>query len=232
MADISTQELTIKTTEITGKDTDGAEVYRYRLMRIWDTKSRPLMVIGCNPSNASIINVDPTMNKVSCAAHAAGYGGIIMSNLFAFRTPSPSEMMKTERNKAPKGKHENFVYVIGKENALDLQEAATLVDDVVFAFGEIVKNTEWGKARQNAVETYAREVMLAFHQERKNLFAFALNQSGYPQHPLYLKKNIEDKNGWERIDNQNGKWVKLFNDRWIPMFKEDVFTNNAPYKKY
>ena len=73
----------ITTTEHTGSNNHGHSVYRYRLMRIWNEKEKPLMIIGCNPSKANVCTTDPTMDKVSNIAFNNGYGGVIVSNLFA-----------------------------------------------------------------------------------------------------------------------------------------------------
>ena len=77
------QKSSITITEHTGCDNRGNSVYRYRLMRIWNEKDKPLMIIGCNPSKANVCTTDPTMDKVSNIAFNNGYGGVIMSNLFA-----------------------------------------------------------------------------------------------------------------------------------------------------
>ena len=90
---------------ITGCDNQGNSAYRYRLMRIWNEKEKPLMIIGCNPSIASVFTTDPTMDKVSNIAMANGYGGVIMSNLFAYRDTSQEEMKKVGRA--------GILYVIG-----------------------------------------------------------------------------------------------------------------------
>ncbi len=48
--------------------------------------ARTLVVVGCNPSKASDLEPDPTMQNVCRIAHANGYDGILMINLSAERT--------------------------------------------------------------------------------------------------------------------------------------------------
>ena len=67
--------------------------YRYALWRTWDDEKGKAMFIGLNPSTADEIEDDRTIKRCISYAKQWGYGGIIMGNLFAYRTPSPAEMM-------------------------------------------------------------------------------------------------------------------------------------------
>jgi hypothetical protein len=51
------------------------------------------MFIGLNPSTADEVEDDRTIRRCISYAKQWGYGGIIVANLFAYRTPSPAEMM-------------------------------------------------------------------------------------------------------------------------------------------
>ena len=51
------------------------------------------MFIGLNPSTADEVENDRTISRCISYAKQWGYGGIIMANLFAFRTSSPAEMI-------------------------------------------------------------------------------------------------------------------------------------------
>ena len=57
--------------------------YRYVLYRTWDKNKREVMFIGLNPSTADEINDDITIRRCISYTKQWGYGGIIMSNLFA-----------------------------------------------------------------------------------------------------------------------------------------------------
>ncbi|MEK6791851.1 MAG: DUF1643 domain-containing protein, partial [Deltaproteobacteria bacterium] len=67
-------------------------LYRYALWRTWDESQDKVMFIGLNPSTADATNDDRTISRCRSYAEQWRYGGIIMGNLFAFRTSSPAEM--------------------------------------------------------------------------------------------------------------------------------------------
>jgi len=135
--------------------------YRYQLWRIWD-KSRPLaMFIGLNPSTANESADDPTIRRVKQFASDWGYGGIYMTNLFAFVTPYPEELRKC--NDAI------------KDNDKWLKETSQKCDRIIFAWGSFPE-----------AEQRAKEVSVMF-----NAYALGFNKNGSPKHPLYVKSDIK-----------------------------------------
>lgn len=69
--------------------------YRYLLEIIWDDSGKPLLqVIGLNPSTADEVQDDPTIRRCKRFAKDWGYGGLLMTNLFAFRATDPKVMLK------------------------------------------------------------------------------------------------------------------------------------------
>lgn len=63
--------------------------YRYELWRIWDDRS-PLMVwVMLNPSTADAEVDDPTIRKCQGFARRHLHGGVIILNLFAWRSTDP-----------------------------------------------------------------------------------------------------------------------------------------------
>ena len=74
--------------------------YRYALWRTWNDKKGKVLFIGLNPSTADETIDDTTITRCIRYATQWGYGGVIMGNLFAYRTPSPEEM---KREKDPVG---------------------------------------------------------------------------------------------------------------------------------
>ena len=73
------------------------------------------MFIGLNPSTADEVDDDRTIKRCISYAKQWGYGGIIMANLFAYRTSSPNVMMDS---------HDP----IGKENDAWLVKLAEVTD--------------------------------------------------------------------------------------------------------
>lgn len=71
-------------------------LYRYALWRTWDESKKKVMFIGLNPSTADETVDDRTVGRCISYATQWGYGGIIMTNLFAFRASKPTEMMRAE----------------------------------------------------------------------------------------------------------------------------------------
>ena len=71
-------------------------VYRYSLSRIWEPTKHPLAFIGLNPSTADETEDDPTIRRCMGFARDGGYGGVLMLNLFAFRSTKPKGLLDAE----------------------------------------------------------------------------------------------------------------------------------------
>ncbi len=66
--------------------------YRYALWRVWSF--RPLLLlIGLNPSKAGEFNDDPTLTRGIVRAHRAGFGGLLMVNLYAYVSTEPKVLL-------------------------------------------------------------------------------------------------------------------------------------------
>ena len=76
----------------------GCRAYRYSLTRRWGTGPF-LPWIMLNPSTADALKNDPTISRVMAFARAWGYGGIVVINLFALRSPDP-RVLKTHPDPA------------------------------------------------------------------------------------------------------------------------------------
>ena len=136
--------------------------YRYVLSRIWDESKPKVMIIGLNPSTADAINDDPTITKCINFAKSWGYGGVYMLNLFAFRTSKPKVMFSADEP-------------IGVENDKYLIDYSLKCDKVVCTWG----NDGSYKNRNSEIKSIL-----------SNLHYLALNKSGEPAHPLYLKSEL------------------------------------------
>src|SRR3954468_18218250 len=67
-------------------------LYRYRLWRIWDDLAPVMVWVMLNPSTADADVDDPTIRKCIGFAKRHRHGGIILANLFAWRTTDPREL--------------------------------------------------------------------------------------------------------------------------------------------
>lgn len=69
---------------------DPARRYRYLLWRRWGEPAAPFLhFVLLNPSTADARADDPTIIRCSRRARDLGYGGLLVTNLFAFRATDP-----------------------------------------------------------------------------------------------------------------------------------------------
>jgi len=67
--------------------------YRYTLTRVWDPALPTVTFVLLNPSTADAVQLDPTLRRCIGFAKREGYGGMVILNLYAFRTKDPKVMM-------------------------------------------------------------------------------------------------------------------------------------------
>jgi len=137
--------------------------YRFALWRTWDESKPFVMIIGLNPSTADETTDDPTLIRCMNFAKAWGYGGVCMTNLFAYRATDPNKM---KLQKDP----------IGSDNDVWLAKLAKQAGIVVAA---------WGNDGAYLNRSTVVKDMLP------NLHCLKMNKSGEPAHPLYLKADLK-----------------------------------------
>jgi hypothetical protein len=120
------------------------------------------MFIGLNPSTADARRDDPTLVRCVGFARDWGYGGMVTTNLFAFRATDPREML---RRRSP----------VGPENDRVILEQAVRVNRIIAAWGNL--GAHLGRSEQ------LRRLI-------PNLYYLKLNRSGEPAHPLYLPRGL------------------------------------------
>lgn len=135
--------------------------YRYSLWRQW-APGPQVMFVGLNPSTADATLDDPTIRRCIGFARAWGYCGLIMTNLFAWRSTDPRDMMGADD-------------AIGPDNDRILQLASARAALSIAAWG--AHGTH--KGRDAAV----REMLPRLHYLR-------MTKDGHPGHPLYLPKTL------------------------------------------
>lgn len=67
--------------------------YRYSLTRVWDPTLPTITFVLLNPSTADAEQLDPTLRRCVGLAKRDGYGGMVILNLYAFRTKDPKVML-------------------------------------------------------------------------------------------------------------------------------------------
>lgn len=142
--------------------------YRYTLHRQWGTEW-PVMFIGLNPSTATEELDDPTIRRCMGYARAWGLGGLIMTNLFAYRATDP-KVMKAQAEP------------VGTENDDSILVAAESAAIVVAAWGAHGTHLDRGK-----------QMRQLFDDAGVRLHYLQLTKDGHPGHPLYLKADLKPK---------------------------------------
>lgn len=134
-------------------------LYRYRLWRTWGDAS-PINFLMLNPSTADEINNDPTVERCERRARAYGAGGLIVTNIFAYRSTDPTVLA-------------SLADPVGPENDTHILEAARDASMVICAWGQDGRV----RGRQDAV----LRLLKSF-----TLHALRVSDAGFPCHPLYL----------------------------------------------
>lgn len=80
----------------TGAEFSPCKTYRYALWRRW-SDAPPVLFVMLNPSTANESQDDPTIRRCISFAKQWGHGGIIVGNLFAFRSPYPTDLSNSHR---------------------------------------------------------------------------------------------------------------------------------------
>ncbi|HAV5345637.1 TPA: DUF1643 domain-containing protein [Acinetobacter baumannii] len=134
--------------------------YRYVLTR--GECLKPLVFIMLNPSTADHMDDDPTIRRCMGFAEDNGFDGIVVLNLYAFRSTDPENLW-------------NCPDPVGDLN--DSHIGSIRSDVVVCAWG---KNAKKDRVRK------VIEALTAIGIEPKCL---GLNKDNSPKHPLYLAKD-------------------------------------------
>ena len=138
------------------------ERYRYDLTRIWDEQGRRVAFVMLNPSTATEVQNDPTVERCERRARALGFGAFRVTNIFAWRDTDPRLMRKAADP-------------IGPANDAAITDACHWADTVVAAWGTHGEHLSRGPQ----VETLMRATGKPLHH-------LGLSKAGHPKHPLYI----------------------------------------------
>lgn len=131
--------------------------YRYELRRTWDDRLPVLLWIGLNPSTADHIQDDPTNRRIAGFSRRWGYGGYVLANLFAYRSPDP-KALKQARDP------------IGPENDTYLAKLSASAKKTICAWGN-----------HGTLLNRAAEVLPLLNKP----IALGVTKAQQPLHPLY-----------------------------------------------
>ncbi len=137
------------------------ERYRYLLTRVWGPGPHALFIM-LNPSTATEVQNDPTVERCERRARALGFGAFRVTNIFAFRATNP-RVMRAEADP------------IGPANDAAILDGLPWADMVVCAWG----NHGLHRNRGAAVEAMLRGAGAGLHH-------LGLTGQDQPKHPLYV----------------------------------------------
>ncbi|MEO9685769.1 MAG: DUF1643 domain-containing protein [Tateyamaria sp.] len=138
------------------------ESYRYSLTRIWDDAGTRVNFVMLNPSTATEVQNDPTVERCERRARTLGYGGFAVTNIFAWRDTDPKGMRAAADP-------------IGSDNNDAIKDRAIWATDVIAAWGTHGAHLNRGP-----------EVAILLGMLDRPLFHLGLSKAGHPKHPLYL----------------------------------------------
>jgi hypothetical protein len=136
--------------------------WRYLLWRRWDAERPIANFLMLNPSTADETRLDPTCARARAYAEAWGYGALIVTNIFGWRSTDPKALR-------------NVRDPIGKGNDAAILRAALEADLVVCAWGN------HGTDRSRHIRKLLGGI---------RLHALKVTGAGEPAHPLYLRKSL------------------------------------------
>lgn len=138
------------------------ESYRYQLTRTWDPKGRRALFIMLNPSTATEVQNDPTVERCERRARTLGFGAFRVTNIFAWRDTDPKAMRAVPD---PVGPHNDTI----------LQEGCAWAHQVIAGWGSHGDHLGQGQKIARLLLKLGRPV----HH-------LGLTKAGHPRHPLYI----------------------------------------------
>ncbi|PUB11537.1 DUF1643 domain-containing protein [Yoonia sediminilitoris] len=138
------------------------EGYRYALTRTWDPAGKRVLFVMLNPSKATEVQNDPTVERCERRARALGFGAFRVTNIFALRETDPRKMRKSL---AP----------VGPDNDAALRDGVAWADCIIAAWGAHGSHLDRGPAVAGLLKATGRP-----------LHHLGLTKAGHPRHPLYI----------------------------------------------
>lgn len=138
------------------------ERYRYSLTRVWDDAVRKIHFVMLNPSTATEVQNDPTVERCERRARTLGYGAFCVTNIFAWRDTDPKKMRAAADP-------------VGPQNDAAIQNACDWADTIVAAWG--LHGDHLGRGR---------DVRALLSGIAKPVYHLGLTAAGHPKHPLYI----------------------------------------------
>ena len=143
------------------------EKYRYSLTRTWDGNGRKLLYLMLNPSKATELANDPTIERCQRRAVQLGYGAFRVCNLFALRATNPARLKRARNPEGP-------------ANVDQLILAAKWCDSILCAWGV-----------HGAHRAQHTKIAALLGSVEKPLLSLGTTKEGHPRHPLYVSYAVK-----------------------------------------
>jgi len=141
--------------------------YRYSLTRIWDDSGEKVLFLMLNPSTATELQNDPTVERCERRARALGYGAFSVTNIFAWRATDPRDMRAASDP-------------VGPDNDAAILAAVDWADQIVCAWGAHGAHLDRGQ-----------NVTRLLRATNRPLSHLGLTKAGHPKHPLYIGYKVQ-----------------------------------------
>ncbi|MEM6277122.1 MAG: DUF1643 domain-containing protein [Pseudomonadota bacterium] len=138
------------------------ENYRYMLTRVWDPQGQRALFIMLNPSTATEVQNDPTVERCERRARALGFGAFRVLNIFAWRDTDPKKMRAAADP-------------IGPENDAAIRDSLDWAHRVIAAWGTHGAHLDRGP-----------QVAAMLRASGHPIYHLGLSKAGHPKHPLYI----------------------------------------------
>ena len=147
-------------------------LYRYILKRIWDIDGQKVHFIMLNPSRATEVKNDATVERCERRARALGFGAFCVTNIFAWRDTDPKKMRAASDP-------------VGPYNDQAIQHGCDWADTIIAAWGTHGEHLKRGSR--------VKDILL---QTQKTICHLGLSKAGHPKHPLYISY-LQQPENWE-----------------------------------
>ena len=138
------------------------ERYRFSLQRVWAKEQSRVLFVMLNPSTATELKNDPTVERCERRARQMNCGSFRVCNLFAWRATRPKSLLLVDDP-------------VGVANDDIIIESARWADLVICAWGA-----------NGAYQDRGRRVEAMLRDTAGSLCHLGLTKDGHPRHPLYL----------------------------------------------
>ncbi len=138
------------------------EKYRYSLTRVWEPEGKRALFIMLNPSTATEVQNDPTVERCERRSRTLGFGSFRVTNIFAWRDTDPKKMRAAAEP-------------VGAANDATITQGCGWADQIIAGWGAHGEHLERGAA----VEAVLRATGLP-------VYHLGLTKAGHPKHPLYI----------------------------------------------